>query len=41
MNFQVVQQFEDPVWVNCNFTNWSEGACIFGGECQFSEFHFP
>ena len=27
MDFQVVQQFEDPVWVNCNFTHWSEGAC--------------
>ena len=29
MNFQVVQQFEDPVGVNCNFTHWSEGACTF------------
>ena len=24
MNFQVVQQFEEPVGVNCNFTHWSE-----------------
>ena len=26
MNFQIVQQFEDPVVVNCNFTH-CENAC--------------
>ena len=34
MNFQVVQQFEDPVGVNCNFTHWSEGADRSGQTVQ-------
>ena len=30
MYLQVVQQFEDPFWVNCNFAHGSEEVCAFG-----------
>ena len=31
MNFQVVQQFEDPVGVNCNFTIGVKGLVPLEG----------
>ena len=40
MNFQVVQQFEDPVGVNCNFTHWSEGACSLKVKVKIDSFSF-
>ena len=32
MYIQVIQQFNDPIGVNCNFTHSGERTCAFGGD---------
>ena len=32
MYIQIIQQFSDPLGVNCNFTHGCEGTCAFGGD---------